>query len=462
MHDEAARVGAEHGDHDHGQGAHGEAFPRHLTVDLVRAGEERELRRLRWVEWGLGLALACFALAFPLEVLVGRGVDAMARLDAGAWSGPHLVPTGLAALLGRAGLGLEPAAFLISALALALTPPLAAGLGRRLGAPPALATLGALALALTPAVWHAASLPGPDTCALAVSLALCAALLEGAGPKRVALLLAVGCSVDPALAWLLPAVLVHGRGWGRAGLGALVAAGLGALSVHALAAALDPGRELSDLGVELGRAALALDAHPSPWDWPALSGLGALGVGLAGLLALLLVRRGDEEEPPPAWLLVWCLGPLPAHVLGDWPPLWLAGPALLGALDLAARVPERQALRALTLSAALQLALLLGTGAALRLADPLVEWRARAREVLRPGDVVLSTQPEHLHWLRLRTGALALDLRGDPRHWEGLAREAAGAGRRLLLDGGPGAGTPPGAHREALQRLAGSAALESL
>lgn len=459
-------MGVEHGDHGspHAPGApaRGEAFPRHLTVDLVRADEERVLRRLRRVEWGLGLALACFALAFPIEALVGRGVDALSRLDAGAWSGPHLVPTLLAALIGRAGLGLEPAAFLISALALALTPPLAAALGRRLGAPPALATLGALALALTPAVWHTASLPGPDAPSLISSLALCSALLGGAAPRRVALLTALALLVDPALLWLLPAVLLRAGGAGRAVLGAPIPAILGALAVHALAAALDPGREFTALAADLGRAALGLDAHPSPWDWPAVSGLGALGVGLAGLLALVLVRRGDEEERPPAWLLVWCLAPLPAHVLGDWPPLWLTGPALLGALDLAARVPEPRAIRALALAATLQFGLLLATGAALRHADPLAEWRARARQSLRSEDVVLSAVPEHLHWLRLRTTAQVLDLRGDPRHWERLALDAARSGARLVLDGDPGAESAGEGIAGVLERLAAAAGLERL
>jgi hypothetical protein len=416
------------------------AFPRELTHGLVVAAEAAERRRLVLVEWGLGLALAAFALALPIEVLVGRGVQLVAELGAGRWSGPHFIPSLLAGLLGRAGLGAERAGFLLSALALALCVPLAGALGRRLGASARLATLGALVLGLTPVVWHAARLPGPGAPALAACLALAGALLGDRRERRVLVLATLAPLVDLTLAWLLPAVFLGSLGRGtrvgrrRALYATAVPLAVLAL-VHALAAGIDPGRQLEALLPELARALLALDGRSAPWSWLALTGLGALGLGLAGLIALAVVQRGEEEQPPPAWIWAWCLGPLLAHGVGVLPPVWLAAPALLGGLDLLARVPEGKALRALALGGLAQACLLTAGGMALRAADPLADWRARADATLRGGDLFLGADGDRLHLARMRYGLPALDLRLHPDHWLPAALAASAAGSRLVLDG---------------------------
>lgn len=447
----------------HGQGPPGEPFgqaaaqpaeefPRHLLTDLVGAEERAERRRLARAEWVLGLALASFALAFPLEALVGRGPEWAAGLAGGKASGPHLVPSLLGGWLGRAGLGFERAGYLLSALSLALCLPLAGTLGRRLGAPPRLASLGALTLVLSPAAWNAGSLPGPGAAGMAAALALCTALLDPGRSRRLLALALLAPLVDLLLVWLLPAVLVAARGTGRPGaalrsLGLVGGAATGLALIHLLAAALDPARGLAELGPELGRAALGRDFHPAPLAWTALPGPLALGLGLGGLLSLVAVRRGPEESGPPPWLWAWCLVPLVPWALGPLPLLILLGPALLGGLDLLARAPEARALRVLAAIVGIQTALVVGGRAALGSADPLAAWRAAAEAEFRAGDALMSADPDRLHLARLRYGLPAIDARVEARGWIEGARHLAAAGHRIWVDGEPG-GAPaaPGWH----------------
>jgi hypothetical protein len=235
----------------------GNLFPREDLLEAVARSDwrDREVPAIAWVLTGVGLSL--LAAGLPVAEVLLRSTTEFAAGDAGPLAPLH------AALgaVGRAGVGIEAAAFLTSAVALG-------------------ATLPALGLAL-----RAAGFRG--------RLAFVAALIGVSSPL----------------------LLMHGR---LPSDGPLVALG-SALLLAAVAAPRDPGPQgRRGYSIRVGAAALLLLALCGASRFAAATGAAhepvvgrwsdLLLLGGTALLAVPMAwRRQEEEAPPPFWLVVWLL-----------------------------------------------------------------------------------------------------------------------------------------------------------
>ena len=359
-------------------------FPRHLTQRMIAEREGRAGARSMLGLLALGAGLAMLALALPDESLRPRE---LAALDVEGRS--PSVHHGLVLTVWALGpWRFEQAAFLLSALLYGACLPLLVRLGQAVGVSRSVAIGVSLVVLLTPAGWDAATSPGPLALELLLEIGLFSALWrlrEDDGPlARVRIGL-----------------------WGLA----LVFTALGSASFSG--GLLAPG----------GLAWL----------------VGGLGLGWAGLAALLVQPRNESEERPPAWLLLWAGGFLLLALRGWLLPLreldllHLLPLAALGGFDLVGRRIEE--LRGWELPAAVAASLPLLLAAGVLRPDPDRDWREQARAVLEYGDILVTSSPAHAHLAEQRWG---LETWSGPAEllavYEEQAREAMAAGRRVVLD----------------------------
>lgn len=271
----------------------GELFPREELLHAVAGADWRDLpvRLGAWLALALGATLLAAGLPVLHDLLPGPTTIA-------AEPGSLLLhPVHLAArTLGRAGLGIESAFFLIAALSYGAAL-LATGASlRAFGFSGRLSIVATLIAALSlPLLLHG-RLPSPFPGAVAASallLAATAAPADDEGPGyglRVALAWAFASWIDHSILATLPAcwIAVRARSKGASALAPLGVAGVVAAAVGAWAmdGPIDPS-----LAFQSGL----------PW-W-------AHVVGPLGLLApmALLARRDPEESGAPRWLVLWLL-----------------------------------------------------------------------------------------------------------------------------------------------------------
>lgn len=333
----------------------GNLFPREDLLEAVARSDwrDREVPAVAWVVTAIGVAL--LAAGRPVADVLVRSTTEFAAEQAGPLAPLHAAM----GAVGRAGLGVEAAAFLVAALALGATVP-------------------ALGLAL-----RAAGFRG--------RLAYVSALIGAASPTLV----------------------MHGR---LPSDGPVVALS-SALLLAAVAAPRDPGPQgRRGYLVRVGMAAVLLLASCGGSRWAALGAAGEPVLGpaadllLLGGAALLAVPvawwRSEEEEPPPSWLVLWLvLGAVLAVLAGAQ-----AGAALVPALTLlvanalARRARPDGALRWAVGVLAAQLALAVALDAWAP-ADTRC-FAATNRGETRPDDVVLTRDPDTdaAYLLRRRLG----------------------------------------------------------
>ena len=388
-------------------------FPRELTTDLVARAEDPGARGT-WQLLALAAGLAVLALGMPLERLWAEGQH-VARLEDGfAHPLPALLHRGLTSFLRS-----EAAAFVLSALALALQVFLWVRLVTYVGFERGTGLAVAVLTAATPLVALGARL------ALATSGALVGALLvvdqafrvereRGASRARLAVALGVAWALAPENALLAPAAaMAAGRAW-RTPLLAL-GASLTGLAFLTGGLELPAARELS---------------------WRVGGPILGLGAGWLGLASLRAGRRPEEESPPPRWLGYAAASAIPASLIASW-SAGLASSALLvvagvGLADLVQRQQDRAGARGLVV---LLLLVQLAASAAIQwgwqAGDDLRAWRSGAERALEPDDLVITVDPAQAHLLGRRYGLEVLELAAEGR----TARLTAAwsSGRRTVL-----------------------------
>ncbi len=411
----------------------------HSAAKLIPAEAPESSPRRRLVAgWVLGAGLAALALAFPQERVFGQQV---ARAELFSGSIANVAHQALSSLvIWITELGPEAAGFVVAALAYGACLPVCLSIARRAehGLGVSLAT--SVAVLLSPVAWVAGTTPGPAALGALVSLLLLREVWSKRRPAIFNVVLvwcaAVWCA--PVNAWLLPAVawaVGNSREEPRRGrVAALAVLGFGLAGLGLL------------LPLTEGLAREAIFGGSSGWGQIIAWGMGLLpGLGLAALAAasLFLLRRHESEARPPRWLQLWCLLPLFAVALGGsptWeiPYLWLVPPALIGGLDLLARLEERVIARFSAAAVGAQGAILLGVLSIFSSTDPLAGWRKNASETLEPGDLVFTTRADHAYLLRERWGLETQRVdETDPSAtdpWLELARTAAASGRRVVFD----------------------------
>lgn len=359
----------------------GNLFPREDLLEAVARSDwrDREVPVAAWLMTGFGITL--LAAGTPVADVLIRSTTEFAAESSGPLAPLHAA----LAALGRTGIGIEAAAFMMSAVAIGATLP-------------------------------------------AVGLALRAAGFDG----RVAYVAALISVMSPLL-------LLHGR---LPSDGPLVALS-SALLLAAVAAPRDVGRSgrkgylfrmavaatllLAVCGLSRFSAAASDEVIFGRWVDLALLGGGAL------LILPVTWSRQEEEAPPPPWLLGWLLASAALAVLAGAQAgaALVPGLAILVANALARRARPDGALRWALALATVQLALT-GATAYWAPADTTC-FAATGSGDVEVGDVVVvhDLESSEAYLLRRRLGAAVVDRAPD-----------GAQGRVLVLDG-EGEGAAP-------------------
>ena len=393
-------------------------FPRHLTTRLIDQGKSDRGHREVLAGWVIGLGLAVLALAFPLERLLFEERELPVRLLT-SWVGQ---------VVSLNDVGLFALRTALAALAYGACLPVMLSIGRRAGFPMGLNLVVSLGLLLSPAAWMAGTTVEAASVGLLFSLLAFASLWRTPNPGILPALLWLGLATacSPVYLWLLPPVAMaasktdgesRGRLW--RGVASVVGGVALAFALRGLLPLLGGGDSHLTAIEEMKRGLGTLvrefsESHSGPgvvltWGVGLLPGL---GLALAGVLSLFVLKRNESEEAPPRWLLWWCVLPLAITALLSAPEtrvpyLWLLGPALVGCLDLLGRRDADSLPLICGVALVLQIGVLTGVLAVSAATDPLSAWRAMARERLNPDDLVFTDDPQHLRILKERWGVEA-------------------------------------------------------
>ncbi len=353
----------------------GNLFPREDILEAVAQSDWRDqpVPAAAWALTAMGLAL----LAFGTPTLAPLAMEPATFASAGnrLWAHPlH----GVARILAQAGLGIESAWYLISALFLGLSLPALGGALRVVGIGARLSLVVSLVSLLTPIALGHGQLPSDFTAGIfgaSIVLGLCCAPSDpgasgarGYGVRLGASLL-VATALHPLNVALVPALLLAAKA--RAGLAAVVPVLV--CSVAAVFFAVD---------------ATITSAGPI---LPTLFGACLLGYGGLIVLSFLAWSTEKEESPPPLWLTVqWISGIVlsVAMVFLDAPmlPMLVVASAALASSVLARFARPDNAFRALGLALVAQL-LLLGAAGLLRPSLATAGLAHAQPTLFRPGDI---------------------------------------------------------------------------
>lgn len=324
----------------------GNLFPREDILEAVAQSDWRD-QAVPMGAWALtALGLTLLALGTPTLAPLAMEPTEFAAAGDRLWAHPlH----GLSGILGRAGLGIESAWYLISALLLGLSLPALGWALRVVGIGPRLALVVSLVSLLTPITLGHGQLPSDFTAgvfgACLVLGLTCAPSDPGeAGSRGYGIRLGVSLAIASALhsmnAALAPALLLaaHKRGGLRASAPVLVGSALAAIM------AMD-----------------ALRASAGPLV-PPLFGASLLSFGGLIVVSALAWSVEAEESPPPLWLTVqWgsaaLLSSVAAYLGGPVLPMLVAASAALAASVLVRFARPDNAFRVLGAALAFQLLL---------------------------------------------------------------------------------------------------------
>ncbi|MEZ6018845.1 MAG: hypothetical protein R3F17_01745 [Planctomycetota bacterium] len=432
-------------------GGHGEVFPRLEVAQAVAASQRGEERREQWAGglWGLGAAL--LVLGLPSAYYV-RPMGELLALD-----GLGRTPIGLYSLAVQfvrfaGGLGLEDAAFAVSAIFYGGSWMAMLALLAQLGLPRRLALIVTAVVLSSPLAWMGASLPLDFTAGLFGATWLATQLLRPSPGKGYQFLWRVGSGVllafllCPRNLWLvLPACWAVAREGRRRGQPVLAPLALLLVIAVCVAITLAPQPEPWAF---LGSLLVPTTLGSESWAEHLLYWVVALAALLPALLSLVASRREPEEAPPPTWMLAWlALAPL-ALVGGgiETGPrgAFLLPLAALGLGDLLhRRLPQP---RWLLIGAALvtgHALLAMATTMSLERRDPHAPWLSTAHRALEAEDGIVTTSLPHA-WLASQRDSKAVrlvDAAGNPL-W--ITQQAEATQRRWVRDAAGGALAPEG------------------
>ena len=329
----------------------GNLFPREDILEAVAQSDWRD-QDVPIGAWALtAVGLAALALGTPILAPLAMEPTEFAAAGERLWAHPlHAV----ARTIGRAGLGIESAWYLISALFLGLSLPALGGALCLLGVGARLALVTSLVTLLTPITLGHGQLPSDFTAGVfgaSVVLGLCCAPSDPghSGERgyglRLAAALVLATALHPLNAALAPALLVaaHGRGGSKAWTPVLVG------TLLTIAGAMD-----------------ALQAPAGP-ILPPVFGACLLGFGGLVVLASLAWSSEKEESPPPLWLTIQfgtglVLSVAMAYLGGPMLPMLAIASAALASGVLARFARPDNAFRALAAVLVIQLLLLGAAG----------------------------------------------------------------------------------------------------
>ncbi len=404
----------------------GNLFPREDILEAVAQSDWRD-QAVPMGAWGLtALGLSVLALGTPTLAPLAMEPTEFAAAGERLWAHPlH----GLARVLGRAGLGIESAWYLISALFLGLSLPALGGALRVLGIGARLALVVSLVTLLAPITLAHGQLPSDFTAGVfgaSIVLGLCCAPSDPghAGSRgygvRLGVSLLVATMLHPLNAALIPALVLAARSRGGA-------------------RALAPLLVASALAAALGIDVLRTSAGPV---FPPMLGASLLAFGGLFVLSGLAWSVEKEESPPPLWLTVqWVsagvLSVVMAYLGGPMlPMLGVASAALAGAV-LARFARPDNAFRALGVALVAQLILL----GALNLWQPSMGTAGLSKaqpSLFQSGDTVYAADSElgspAAYIIRRRFGVQVLPLAGS-----GSEAPKPGGGRAISLGPQPSA-----------------------
>lgn len=362
-------------------------FPRHLTQELLEEESERQERQ-RWLApWFLGAAYTLFALAFPLERVIGNFPMKAEAGEALWWS-----------LLENNG-G-ESLGFLFSALCAGLFLPLMTHALAATGLPRSASLISACCVSISPLLVHAATLPGPESAACLVSLiAFWVAAPHEAGRVRTSLAIGLGVAaslLDPGGLLIMPALLMRHFSMGTTHLTNRRSTWYG----FAWGCAYVVSLELL-WGFIFADAPLSRDSRVI--QWAIFPGVIGLGVGLLFTAGLFRKRQDSMTEDAPNWLRWWLLGGVASLFFPNASGICLAPVAAFSVGDFLARGTLRpRAVTAMLLIA--QLFLCVTALNKVRTKDPHTAWRSAFQQRVKEGDRLISDNPAHRYLSRIRWG----------------------------------------------------------
>jgi len=390
---------------------------REHTTELLAADERAAERRrsLQLVVLGSGLALV--AAGLPSERL---------------WLSPeppHNLPGPVVEYL--SGFGSERVGFLASAIAYGLALPVLARLLVTIGFARALVLPAALCVLVSPACLLPATLNRTHPFVLLVTALVVRRLFlveQDAAAGRV------GLKRTSPFAWVLVGAFLPPEGWLLIPV-ACLALGRRLMRLELIASVL---LGLLTLGFLVTTWSLPRAAGADPGAlWSALLPTLGLGVGLVGLLSLATSARQPEESPPPRWLHLFWLSPLVSLLASPAAGPLGAGLAVVAAIGLADRCGRVERLERgvsfLWVTTAAHALLSVGVLLLWHADDPLVEWRAGARQHLEPGDLVITDSDAHAYLLRARWGVEAR-VASEASPDSAAVLGARDGGRRVVLD----------------------------
>ena len=366
-------------------------FPRHLTQELLDDENEREERKRWFAPWFMGAAYALFALAFPLERVIGNFPMKAEAGEALWWM-----------FLEQSG-G-ESLGFLISAVCVGLFLPLMTHALAATGLPRSASLIGASCVSLSPLLVHAATLPGPEGAACLLSLlAFWVAAPSEAGRLRSSLGIGIGVAaslLDPGGLLILPALLMRHFSLGAAHLPSRRSTWYGFAWGCAYVVSLD-----LLWGFIFADAPLSRDSRVIQWAiFP-----GVIGFGLSLLFTGGLFRKRPDSmaEDAPGWLRLWLIGAVAALFFPNASGICLAPVAAFTVADFLARgTVKPRTVGALLVFA--QLILCVAAVQKVRSKDPHTAWRRVFLQMAEEGDRLISNNPAHRYLAKIRWGIPAL------------------------------------------------------
>ncbi len=365
-------------------------FPRHLTQELLEEEKEREERQRWFAPWFLGAAYTLFALAFPLERVIGNFPVKAEAGEALWWS---LLESN----------GGENAGFLISAICAGLFLPLMTHALAATGLPRSASLISACCVSISPIIVHAATLPGPESAACLLCLiAFWVAAPHEAGRVRssIAILLGVTASLlDPGGLLIMPALLMRHFAIGATHLTSRRSTWYGFAwgCAYVLSLELLWGFIFADVPASRDSRVL---------QWAIFPGAIGLGVGLLFTVGLFRKRQDSMAEETPHWLRWWLLGGVASLFFPSASGICLAPVAAFSIGDFLARGTLRPRVVASMLLIA-QLILCFTALNKVRTKDPHTAWRTAFQQRVQEGDRLISDNPAHRYLSKIRWGVPA-------------------------------------------------------